>query len=160
MSQDLGLAPALSVVHSVNGGRLGRWSLAAALLSLVRVRGRDEVLQALDRVGLADRIHDRTGDLSGGEQQRVAIARTLLQAPRLMLADEPTASVDPELADRLMAELCRSDDQTVVVSVHDPDLARRHVDRVIGFRSGAVAFDAAADSVTDSALAELYHRGE
>jgi len=158
VSQLLGLAPSLPVLHTVNGGRLGEWSVAAALASLVHARGRDDVVAALARVGLADRVDARTGDLSGGEQQRVAVARTLLQAPRLVLADEPTSSVDPDLADRVMAELCGVAEQTVVVSMHDPELARRHVDRVVGLRDGTVVFDESASVVTDAMLAGLYQR--
>ena len=160
ISQALGLAPSLRVVHSVNGGRLGSWSTPAAMASLVRPRERDQVAKVLAGVGLADRIDARTGDLSGGEQQRVAIARTLLQRPDLILADEPTSSVDPELSNQVMALLCEpAAPWTAVVSVHDPDLALRHVDRIIALNHGEVIFDLPVGEVDRESIAELYERG-
>ena len=159
IGQHLALAPSLRVAHSVNGGRLGTWSTAKALASLVRPRDRAEVNQVLSSVGLGDRIDARTGDLSGGEQQRVAIARTLLQQPDLLLADEPTSSVDPELANDMMSLICAPDAPwTAVVSVHDPELARRHTDRIIGLADGAIAFDLPASDVEPSTIAQLYQR--
>ena len=159
ISQALGLAPALRVVHSVNGGRLGSWSTPAAIASLIRPRDRDQVERVLAEVGLADRIGARTGDLSGGEQQRVAVARTLLQRPDLLLADEPTSSVDPELSNQVMALLCDRDAPwTAVISVHDPDLAIRHVDRIIALNHGKVVFDLPVAEVDPAALEDLYER--
>lgn len=159
ISQQLALAPALRVIHSVNGGRLGSWSTARALASLVRPTGTDEVTRVLGAVGLADRINARTGDLSGGEQQRVAIARTLLQAPELVLADEPTSSVDPALADQMMSLLCPTDSQwATVVSVHNPDLALRYADRIVGLSLGRVIFDQPAENVQQSEIDSLYRR--
>ena len=129
--------------------------------SLVKPSGRLEAEEVLSRVGLSDRINARTGDLSGGEQQRVAIARTLLQAPDLVLADEPTSSVDPELADRIMALLCEQTGRstsTVIVSVHDPDLAFRHADRIVALLDGRVAFDRPTADVDRADITALYER--
>lgn len=159
VSQALGLAPSLRVVHSVNGGRLGSWSTPSAIASLIRPKDRDSVEQVLDGVGLKDRIDARTGDLSGGEQQRIAIARTLLQKPDLLLADEPTSSVDPELSNQVMALLCDRDAPwTAVISVHDPDLALRHVDRIIALNHGSIVFDRPVADVDPESIAELYER--
>ena len=159
VSQALGLAPSLRVIHSVNGGRLGSWSTPVALASLVRPRGRTDVANVLAKVGLADRIDARTGDLSGGEQQRVAVARALLQRPTLLLADEPTSSVDPELANQVMALICDRDAPwATVVSVHDPELALRHVDRVVALANGAIAFDRPVVDVSQSDISDLYER--
>ena len=159
VSQALGLAPSLRVVHSVNGGRLGSWSTPTAIASLVRPRERDRVTEVLKGVGLADRIDARTGDLSGGEQQRVAIARALLQRPQLLLADEPTSSVDPELSNQVMALLCDRDAPwTAVISVHDPDLALRHVDRIIAMNDGSIMFDRPVSEVDPASLDALYER--
>lgn len=162
VGQQLDLALPLRVVHNVNAGRLGRWSTLAALWSLVRPSGRAEAARALTRVGLADRLYSRTEDLSGGERQRVAVARLLLQRPELVLADEPTSSVDPRLSDDVMALLCGPPDAapwTTVVSVHDPDLARRHVARIVGLRHGRLAFDRPASAVSDADLVALYRGG-
>ncbi len=163
VGQHLELALALRVVHNVNAGRLGRWSTLPALASLVRPAGREGVVGVLDAVGLGDRVDARTGDLSGGERQRVAVARVLRQRPDLLLADEPTSSVDPAFSDRVMGLLTSPDargvdgqPRTVVVSAHDPQLARRHVDRMIGLRDGRVTFDRPAGEVTDDELTDLY----
>lgn len=160
VGQQLQLALPLRVVHNVNAGALGRWSTARALWSLARPTGRADVAETLTAVGLEDRIDARTDELSGGERQRVAVARVLRHRPELILADEPTSSVDPALSDQVMALLSPpdgADRQTVVVSVHDPELARRHTDRTIGLREGRVLFDLPSETVDDDALAELYH---
>ncbi|MEM9040653.1 MAG: ATP-binding cassette domain-containing protein [Actinomycetota bacterium] len=155
IGQHLDLTPSLRVVHNVNAGRLGTMSTTAALWSLVRPAWRDEVERALSLVGLADRIDAVTHDLSGGERQRVAVARVLHQAPDLVLADEPTSSVDPELSDLVLDRLVDAA-PTVIVSLHDPELARRHVDRVIGLRSGRVVLDRAVGDLDDDAIDDLY----
>lgn len=165
ISQDLGLTPALRVLHSVNGGQLGAWSTGKALGSLLRASNRSDIERVLDLVGLADRIEARTGDLSGGEQQRVAIARTLLQNPEIILADEPTSSVDPDLADRVMALLCGAstapgkDSPAVVISVHNPELALRHVDRIVALHTGKIVFDRPVAEVSEADVTSLYERG-
>lgn len=160
VGQSLDLALPLRVVHNVNAGLLGSWSTPTALVSLLMPRGRSETEAVLDQVGLADRADDRTDELSGGERQRVAVARVLRQRPKLVLADEPTSSVDPRLSDVIMALLSPSGDGpsswTTIVSVHDPDLGRRHVDRMIGLRTGRVVFDLPAGDVDDDMLAALY----
>ena len=159
ISQALGLAPSLRVIHSVNGGRLGSWSTPRSIASLVRPKDRADVEQVLTGVGLKDRIDARTDDLSGGEQQRIAIARTLLQKPDLLLADEPTSSVDPELSNQVMALVCDRDAPwTAVISVHDPDLALRHVDRIVALAHGSIVFDLPAAAVDPKAITELYER--
>jgi len=155
VAQGLDLALPLRVIHNVNAGRLGRWSTARAAWSLVRPSTDHAVRGALAQVGLAHRILARTDELSGGERQRVAIARVMLQDPELVLADEPTASVDPKLADEMMALLCRGG-RTLIVSAHDPHLARRHVDRVVGMRNGQIVLDEASSNVTDTQLADFY----
>lgn len=159
VAQSSTLAPSLGVVHNVNAGRLGSWSTWAALRSLIRPLDVDGAADALEAVRLADRIGARTGDLSGGERQRVAVARVLRQRPDLVLADEPTASVDPELADLVMSLLCTTDGGapwTTIVSVHDPELARRHATRVVGMRAGSIRFDVHPSALTDEMLDDLY----
>ncbi len=159
ISQSLDLVGPLRVVHNVNAGRLHRWSLARAAWSLLRPQGVDEVVAALDRVGLADRLHDRCDALSGGQQQRVAVARLLVQDPELVLADEPVHSLDPALSAQvvgLLAGLAAERGRTLVTSLHDPELALRWCDRVVGLRDGRVRFDVAAGALAPEALDELY----
>ncbi|MEM8924162.1 MAG: ATP-binding cassette domain-containing protein [Actinomycetota bacterium] len=158
--QQLDLALPLAVIHNVNGGRLGQWSTARALGALVWPRNRDEVGAVLDQLGLADRIGERTEYLSGGQRQRVAVARALHQRPDLLLADEPTASVDPRLSDLVMDLLAAPEPTrapwTLIASLHEPDLARRHATRLIGLENGRVVLDARPDEVDDAELTRLY----
>jgi phosphonate transport system ATP-binding protein len=157
--QQLHLVGSLRVVHNVNAGRLGSWTTARSLWSLVRPAEVATVRDALGRVGIADKLHERTDRLSGGEQQRVALARVLVQQPELILADEPVASLDPARAEEVMdllATVVADATSTLVVSLHDFELARRRCDRVVGLRAGRVAFDLPASQVTDALGAELY----
>ena len=152
------LPGSLQVVHNVNAGRLGTWSLARSLWSLLRPTNTGEVQAALRRLGIADLMHARTDTLSGGEQQRVALARLLVARPSLVLADEPVSAVDPAWSRevlRVMAELAR-DGAGVLVAIHDIDLALASVDRVVGLRSGEIAFDQPAHAVNAAQLADLY----
>jgi len=102
-------------------------------------------------------VHERTERLSGGERQRVAIARLLVQDPELVLADEPVSSLDPARASEVL-DLLRtaSPHGTLVVSLHQPELARRHCTRVVGLQQGAVVLDRPVAELTDAELDELY----
>ncbi|MGH9155586.1 MAG: phosphonate ABC transporter ATP-binding protein [Acidimicrobiales bacterium] len=157
--QQFDLVGPLRVVHNVNAGRLGEWTLAKALWSLVSPREVDRVVGALDRVGLSGKLYERVDRLSGGEQQRVALARVLVQRPEAILGDEPVASLDPargrEVMD-LLRDLAVDLATTVVVSLHAFELAVSHCDRVVGLRRGRVLFDLPAPEVTPSRAAELY----
>ena len=157
--QQLDLVGPLRVVHNVNAGRLGEWGRARALRSLVRPLQADAARHALARVGIADKLFERTDRLSGGEQQRVALARVLLQEPELILADEPVSSLDPARAEEVMdllGEVVADRNRTLLVSLHDFGLARRRCDRIVGVRDGRVAFDLPAGDVTDELGHELY----
>ncbi|MDH3682245.1 MAG: ATP-binding cassette domain-containing protein [Acidimicrobiia bacterium] len=159
ITQHLDLVLPLRVHHNVNAGALGTMSTFRSLWSLLTARDRIASLDALDAVGLADRADERTDALSGGERQRVAVARLLRQRPELVLADEPTSSVDPRLSDEIMGLLTsRERPWTAVVTAHDPDLALRHTSRAIGVRNGAIEFDELPDAVTDRQIADLYRQ--
>ena len=156
--QQLHLVGSLKVVHNVNAGRLAHWSAPKALWSLISPRESSRARSALAAVGISDKISTRTDRLSGGEQQRVAIARVLVQDPVLVLADEPVSSLDPARADDVMSLLVThtKPDCALVVSVHTFSLARKYCDRIIGLRGGAVMFDRAAQHVSDADAQELY----
>ena len=157
--QQLHLVGPLRVIHNVNAGHLGTWTRGRALRSLVRPVQVAQATEALASLGMAGKIDERTDRLSGGEQQRVALARVLVQDPELILADEPVASLDPARAEEVMHLLCdvvAGRARTLVVSLHDFDLARRRCDRLIGLRAGRVVFDEAAAEVTDAMGASLY----
>lgn len=157
--QQFHLVDNLKVIHNVNAGRLGRWSLPRALLSLVRPLGAAEVRRVLERVGIGDKLHDRTENLSGGEQQRVALCRVLLQDPALILADEPIASLDREnsrLVMDLLRDLSVQDGRTAIISLHDIHYALSHCQRVVGLRRGRILFDLPCSRVTPELVDELY----
>lgn len=116
-------------------------------------------LQALDAVGLAEYALQRASTLSGGQQQRAAVARALLQGARILLADEPVASLDPESARRVMhllRQLKQERGMTLVVSLHNVGMARQYCDRIVALRAGAVVFDGPPSALTDSHLRDLY----
>ena len=157
--QHLELVGPLRVVHNVNAGRLGSWPAWRAGWSLVRPQGVPEVVAALDRLGLADRVFERTDRLSGGQRQRVAVARLLVQRPELVLADEPASALDPALAERtlaLLGELATAADGALVASLHDPALALRHCTRVVGLAHGRVVLDAPTTALSPGDLADFY----
>jgi phosphonate transport system ATP-binding protein len=137
-----GLVDELSVMQNVIAGTFGRRSTAGALRAVLAPRAaeREMALAALERVGLADRIASRAFELSGGQRQRVAIARAIAQRAELVLADEPAASLDPELGieivDMLLAD-AKTRGATLLCSLHQPELARRF-DRTIRVGGGIV----------------------
>jgi phosphonate transport system ATP-binding protein len=159
LPQRLDLVPQLSVRHNVQAGALGRWGLLRSLAALLLPLEHPPALEAMRRVGLGDRSASRVADLSGGEQQRVALARLLVQDPAILLADEPVASLDPARADQLLSLLCgaaRHEERTLVASLHSPELARRHFDRIVGLRDGRIVFDLPPSEVTADVLESLY----
>ena len=157
--QQFDLVPHLSVMHNVLAGRLGQWGLVKSLVSLLSPRDRNMALRALDRVGLSDKPNERTSRLSGGEQQRVAIARMLVQNPRVIIADEPVASLDPARARDIMeliSTIVKESGKTLIASLHSIELARDFFTRAIGLRNGEVWFDLPVERVTDDLLSALY----
>lgn len=159
INQRFDLVDQLRVVHNVNAGRLGTWPFWKAALSLLLPRDVERVRTALNRVGIGAKMNERTGDLSGGEQQRVAIARVLVQQPTAILADEPVASLDPVRGQEIMSlliELSLETGMTLLASLHDVDMALASFDRVIGLRSGRIVFDKPRSELSSSEVDALY----
>jgi phosphonate transport system ATP-binding protein len=157
--QQHNLVPRLKVVHNVLSGKLARWSTVGSLLSLFRPAGAELAHEALKKVGIAEKLLERTDELSGGQQQRVAIARVLVQDPEIILGDEPVSSVDPTLANaivKLLLDISEETKKTLVVSLHSVDLALAYFPRVIGMQHGKVFFDLSPDRISESMLEQLY----
>ncbi len=157
--QQFDLVGPLPVLHNVLAGRLGEWGFFKSLLSLLFPQDRKSAEQALDRVGLSGRGYEKTSGLSGGEQQRVALARLLVQNPEIILADEPVSSLDPARSEsvlQLLTALASERNKTLIASLHSVDLARKHFKRVIAIKDGAVQFDLQAEEVRDTDLEYLY----
>ena len=159
--QDLRLVPSIRVLHNVIAGRLGRLSLASSLMTALwpSQSAQREVYDILQRVGIPEKLHDRTDRLSGGQQQRVAIARALFQQPTALLADEPVSSVDPARARdviSLLAGISRRAGLTLCVSLHNLEVARAFFPRLIGLRGGRVIFDQQSEELTPERFTDLY----
>ena len=162
--QQHNLVPSLTALENTLCGALGRMSLLTTLRGILQpTKAESELaLHALELVGLADKRAARADELSGGQQQRLAAARVLMQSPDVILADEPTASLDPELAEAmtsLLAGLARDGRKTLIMAVHKVDLATRHFPRVVGLRAGGLSFDVPQSEVQGDLLNTLYARG-
>ncbi len=157
--QEYNLVERLTVMENLLCGRLGYVSPWRAMR---RQFPPDDIARAyalLDTVGLAGFANQRADALSGGQRQRVGIARAVMQEPRLLLADEPTSSLDPKTSVEimeLMARLTGARDIPVVVNIHNVDLARRFASRVIGMTGGRVVFDGPPAALEPRHLTEIY----
>jgi phosphonate transport system ATP-binding protein len=159
ISQHANLVRRRSVLANVCCGALARHRSLATALGRVPRGEIEPALGYLAEVGLAELAAQRAGTLSGGQAQRVAVARALAQIPQVLLADEPLASLDPEAADevmRLLRRLASDDGLAVVCVLHQPELAMRYADRLVGLRRGNVVFDRPASLVSSSQIADLY----
>jgi phosphonate transport system ATP-binding protein len=157
--QEYNLVERLSVMENVLSGRLGYVSSWRAWR---RAFAKDDIRKAfelLDVVGLSGFAQQRADALSGGQRQRVGIARAVMQEPKLLLADEPTSSLDPKTSVEIM-ELLRGVGATrgipVLVNMHDVELAKRFADRVVGMSGGKVVYDGPPQYLTDDVLKSIY----
>lgn len=152
----------LSALQNVLLGRLGHHSFWRTLLPLADAERR-WALECLDRVGLFEKALTRCDSLSGGQQQRVGIARALAQKPKLILADEPVASLDPAASERVLSlirEICKQDKIPAVISLHQLEYARIYADRIVGLALGKVVFDGPPEALSDGVLKQIYGASE
>jgi len=140
-------------------GRLGYVTAWKAWRRKFPAEDIERAFQLLDVVGLAGFAQRRADALSGGQRQRVGIARAVMQEPKLLLADEPTSSLDPKTSVEIMqllADVARSREIPVLINMHDVDLATRFADRIVGMSGGRVVFDGAPAGLSDSMLKQIY----
>ena len=161
--QQFNLVQRLDVLTNVLVGRLnhrpGVMGTLTSLLKMFTAEERAMAIQALDRFDLAETALQRADTLSGGQQQRVAICRALLQEPKLILADEPIASLDPRNAKTVMdalRQVNREDGITVLTNLHHLDTARQYCDRIVAMQSGRVMFDGPPAALTSARVREIY----
>ena len=157
--QEYNLVERLTVMENVLTGRLGYVSTFKAWLRQFPQADIDEAFNLLDTVGLGDFVNQRADGLSGGQRQRVGICRAIMQRPEILLADEPTSSLDPKTSVEimtLMAEMAGKRNIPVIVNIHNVELAKRFCQRMIGMTDGKVVFNGRPDELTETHLKEIY----
>jgi phosphonate transport system ATP-binding protein len=157
--QEYALVERLTVMENLLSGRLGYTGFWASWFRKFDGQDIEQAFALLDRVGLGGMENKRADALSGGQRQRVGIARALMQSPKLLLVDEPTASLDPKTSRqvmRLILELCEERGLAAIVNIHDVVLATEFLPRIVGLRAGCVVFDGSAKEVNRDVLTSIY----
>lgn len=160
--QEYGLVERLTVMENVLSGRLGYLSNWNAFRRNFPEEDVQHAYETLDRVGLAGMEDKRADELSGGQRQRVGIARAVVQRPKIMLADEPTSSLDPDTSRAVMdllTEIAREESIPVLINIHEVELALEYADRVVGLHDGEIVFQGGPEAVDEGARDVIY-RGE
>ena len=157
--QSFDLVDSMSVINNVLMGRFNEWGFGKSFLNLFKTQEKDLALQTLDKVGLKNKANQKVSLLSGGEKQRVAIARIMVQNPKLILADEPVSSLDPARSEEileLLIDISRQGNKSLLASVHSVDLVKKYFDRAIALRNGQLVFDKKVADITDADYESLY----
>ncbi len=159
--QSFNLVKRMSAFNNVLTGRVAYYSAARSIFGFFPEYDKVLALEALDTMGILDKAFTRADQLSGGQQQRVALARALTQKPRLILADEPVASLDPITTLQVMDDFARINKEfgiTVIANMHHVDLALKYSTRIIGIKEGQVVFDGLPKEISDDILIQIYGR--
>ena len=157
--QEYNLVERLTVMENALSGRLGYMSAWAAWLRRYRQEDIDLAFTLLDQVGLSGFEHQRAESLSGGQRQRVGIARAVMQHPKLLLADEPTSSLDPKTSVEVMQILMEMGERLqipIVINMHDVALAQKFASRIIGMSGGMVVYDGPPTGLNTQILQSIY----
>lgn len=160
--QSFNLVKRSSVLRNVLTGRVAYYPTWKTTFNLFTKEDKQKAYEALQQVGLAEKVYARADELSGGQQQRVAIARVLAQNPKIILADEPTASLDPRTSERVLNDLRMLNEKygmTVVANLHSVELAKEFGNRVIGIRAGEVVYDGKMSETPESVFTDIYNGG-
>lgn len=157
--QGFNLLERLTVMENVLAGRLGYVGYWRAVTRRYPQEDVDRAYELLTRVGLARYVNSRADSLSGGERQRVGVVRALMQEPQIILADEPTASLDPKTAEdimRLLHELSSELSLPVLINIHNVAQAKTYAQRIVGLRHGRIIFDGLPGDLDDEAFERIY----
>ena len=157
--QEFNLVNNLSAINNVLTGLLNSSSKFLSMFYLFTKEQKLEALKALETVGLLNKAYERVDELSGGQRQRVGIARAIIKRPKLLLADEPVASLDPKAANLIMSLLKKINKEfeiTVICNLHQVELASKYSDRIVGLLDGEIMFDKIASNVNKTAINEIY----
>ena len=157
--QNYNLVYSLSVLQNVLHGRLGYLSGVKGVFGLYSEEDKQEGLDLLEELGLADFAYNRASDLSGGQKQRVGIARAIIQGPKLLLCDEPIASLDPSSAKTIMdllRDMTRKRNIACIVNLHQLDVALKYSTRIIGLSKGEIVFDGRPEELDDCTIERIY----
>ena len=157
--QSYNLVERLTVIENVLHGRLGYKSIIAAILGIYSEEEKKEAFSFLERVNMTKYAYQKCSELSGGQKQRVGIARAIMQKPKLLLCDEPIASLDPKTAENIMDYLKKIATElkiTCIVNLHQVDIAKKYSDRIIALNKGEKIFDDKAEKLTEKMVEFIY----
>lgn len=157
--QHYNLIERTNVIKNVLHGRLGQMSFLQSAFGRYKEEDKQEAYDLLVKVGLEQQIYKKAAALSGGQMQRVGICRAIMQRPKLLLADEPIASLDPKASETVMKylkEITTERELTCIVNLHQVEVARQYASRIIGVRDGQVVFDGQSEDLTDTMIAHIY----
>lgn len=161
--QHYNLVDRLSVIENVLHGRLGHKSTLSGMLGHYTEQEKERAFEILSKLGLTEQAYKRCDALSGGQKQRVGIARSIMQNPRLILCDEPIASLDPNASRIIMdhlANINKSMNITCIANLHQVDVAMKYAKRIIGITLGRIVYDGPPEQLTKSKIYEIYQSNE
>ncbi len=159
--QSFNLVKRTTVIKNVLTARVAEMPLWKSIMGLYTKEDKILALTALDNVGILDKAYKRADTLSGGQAQRVALARCLAQKPDIILADEPVASLDPLTSQQVMEDFVKINKEfniTVVANMHHVDIAKKYANRIIGIKAGKIVFDGPSATITNDDLTNIYGR--
>lgn len=160
--QHYNLVDRLSVMENVLHGRLGQKSTLAGMAGIYTEEEKTEAFQILESLDLAQQAYKRCDELSGGQKQRVGIARAIMQHPKLILCDEPIASLDPKSSKVIMDHLKKINQEkriTCLVNLHQVDVAMKYSDRIIGVSAGKIVYNGPASKLDEATIHAIYQSG-
>lgn len=161
--QNYNLIPQLSVLENVLHGRLGYMSSFNGIFNRYSEEDKIKAIEWLTKLGLENEIYKRADELSGGQKQRVGVCRALMQQPKLILADEPIASLDPKSSTAVMDAIyhnCKQMGIACLVNLHQVEIAKTYATRIIGIKKGRIVFDGTSEELTDSMIYNIYEGKE